>query len=311
MDPRAFYTYGTETSSSSFPDWMGAHGSPSASNLVLMGLEDAPATISSFDQDVDDALDNQLDPLASLDFACQLDPVIDWLSVFNDTMPFPPPALTDDASSTTGSSNLLLSPMSDSTLVNAPFTSHLPEFKLPPPGGALVDQPAAPFPLIFDDFAFAFQYDAATTMPPFDPSAALLQQGCYYANCDNNEGQYWPGQQLSQHSVSAAAAVAPGLTADVEVNAPAFMFTAMAPPPAPPHPPVLSSQPQQDPSIAGKKPKPVRAARKRMSPVDSDADSNYSVGESNTEDNSPPKKRRRQDTTKRFPCCFEGCDMGV
>lgn len=55
-------------------------------------------------------------------------------------------------SSTSGSSNLLLSPVSDSTLVNAPFPSHMQALKLPPPEGAL---------------------------PPFDRSAALLQLGFY------------------------------------------------------------------------------------------------------------------------------------
>ena len=310
MDSHSFYTYGTETPSSSFPDWVGVPGSPTASNLLLMGLDDAPATISSFDQDVDDALGNQYDAMASFDFACQLDPVVDWHSVFNDTMPFPLPALTDDISSTSGSSNLPLSPASDSTLVHSPFPSYLPEFKLPPPGDALVDQPAASSPLIFDNFAFTFEYDPTTTMPPFDPSSALLQQGYYYDNRDYSQGQYWPGQQPSQHSVGAAGAVAPGLAMGVEVNADANAFTAMAPAFVPPLP-ALSPEPQQDPSVADEKAKPVRTARKRTSRVDSDADFNYSAGESNVEDDASPRKKRRQDNTKRFPCPYEGCDMGA
>ena len=118
MDQAAFYLYGTETSSRSFKDWVGVPGSPNSFNQALMAFEDPPATISSFDQDIDDALGPSYDVVAPLDVFCRLDPDIDWQSIFNTTMPFPPPPLTDDMSSGTDISNPL-SPVSDMTLVDA------------------------------------------------------------------------------------------------------------------------------------------------------------------------------------------------
>ncbi|KAI1794384.1 hypothetical protein LXA43DRAFT_883960 [Ganoderma leucocontextum] len=305
MDHNAFYTYGTETPSSSFSDWVGVPGSPTTSNQALIGLEDPPATVSSFDKDIDDALGHPYDAMAPLDFVCQFDPLIDWQSVFNTTMPSPP-ALTDDSSSTADTTNQPLSPVSDSTLVNSPFASFLPDFKLPPAGDALVDQPVASSPSPFDDFGFTFRCEGAAAVPPSHLSLALLQQDFYYNGYDYCQGQYWPGQQPSQHEVGAAGAVVPGLATGVEVNANESAFIAMGPTSFPPLP-VHSPEPQQV-TLANEVARSTRTTRKKRSHVDSDADSDYSAGESNNGDDAPPKRTRRQDTTKRFTCPYPDCD---
>ncbi|KAM5543405.1 hypothetical protein V8D89_002656 [Ganoderma adspersum] len=309
MDHAAFYTYSTETPSSSTKDWMGVPGSPNSFNQALMDFEDPPATIPSFDRDIDDALGLSYDFMDPMDVLCPLDPMIDWQSIFNTTMPFPLPVLTDDASSATDTSNQPLSPISDTTLVDSSFSSFLPEFKLAPAGDALVDQPVASHPSALDDFQFTFQYEPVAATPPFDFPPALVQQDYALSNYDYSQGQYWPGQQPSQHAVGAAGAVAPGLATGVEmeVNADAFAFTPIGPTSLPLLP-VSTPEPQQVDPLPEKEAKPVRATRKKQPRVDSDVDSSYSAGESTSGDDAPVRKRRKQDTTKRFPCLYEDCD---
>ena len=311
MDQAAFYLYGTETSSRSFKDWVGVPGSPNSFNQALMAFEDPPATISSFDQDIDDALGPSYDVVAPLDVFCRLDPDIDWQSIFNTTMPFPPPPLTDDMSSGTDISNPL-SPVSDMTLVDASLPSFPPDCKLSPAGDVLVDQPVASLASALANFEFTFQYEPSPSVPYFGFSPALIQQDCALDNYGYNQGQYWPGQQPSQHAVGAAGAVAPGLATgvDMEVNADAFAFTPIGPT-ALPLLPVSTPEPQQSDTLLEKEAKRVRATRKKQPRVDSDADSSYSADESTSGDDKPARKRRKQDTTKRHPCTYEDCDAGA
>ncbi|PIL23405.1 transcription factor [Ganoderma sinense ZZ0214-1] len=312
MDCTSFYTYGTETLSSSFKDWVGVPGSPSASHQARMDLDDEPATISSFDQDIDDALGLPFDVFGPLDVSYQPDLEIDWQSLFNTTMPFPPAAFTDDSYSTSDSFNQPLSPVSDTTLVDSAFPPFQPDFKLPPAGDVLVDQPVASLCSAFDDFQFTFRCESAATIPPLDFSPPQLEQHYYQDNYGCRQGQYWPGQQPSQHEVGAAGAVVPGLATGVEVNADAFAFTAMGPTLLPPLP-AASPEPQQidSPINTNKNALPARAVPKKKQPrVDSDADSNYSASESSSGDDTPapPRKRRKQDTTKRYRCLHPECD---
>ncbi|TBU38666.1 hypothetical protein BD309DRAFT_873873 [Dichomitus squalens] len=316
MTPSIWINFGTETSSSSYADWVGVPGSPGSSNQALMSLDDVP----DFDKDVDDALNfNFDDPINPCRLGAQSDWAIDWQDIIiNSALPFPL-ALTDDASSITDTVHQPLSPVSDGTLIDSPCSSLIPDCKLPPQGDQHVDHvlPSSSESSSFDGFEFDFTFDhGQVTVMPLPASSYGLSAG-YGAPVYDYDG-FWPGYPLVQHTVGAAGAGAPGPATGMDMNVGDSAFSFMA---LPFSPPASSPVDEKDDMIVVDekaaevvkekdapvvKKKPARATRMKRR---TDSDDGYSSGDSNTSDApSQQRKRRKQDTTKRYICSFEGCE---
>ncbi|EJF55799.1 hypothetical protein DICSQDRAFT_164134 [Dichomitus squalens LYAD-421 SS1] len=313
MTPSIWINFGTETSSSSYADWVGVPGSPGSSNQALMSLDDVP----DFDKDVDDALEFNFDhPIGA-----QLDGANDWHRIlFNSALPFPL-ALTDDASSTMDTVHQPLSPVSDGTLVNSPSLSPIPDLKLPPQGDQHVDHmlPSSSESSPFDGFQFDFTFEihGQVTVMPLPASSYGLSAG-YDAPVYDYDG-FWPGYPLVQHTVGAAGAgvtgLATGMGLNVDSAASSFMAPSLPPCSSPPSSPVDEKDEmiivdEKAAEVNEEKDAPVvkKAARATRMKRRTDSDDGYSSGDSHNSDESAPKrKRRKQDTTKRFLCPFEGC----
>lgn len=289
---------------SPFVDWLGDLGSPTTFKQTITDHE---TVVPRFEKDIDDALGAICDTVDPWDFACEPDTAVDWHSILNVTTPYPSPVLTDDMSSTADSPSQPHSPLSDHTLVDSHFPPlpHLSESV--PTGGVWADQPVT-FPFSpFNNFKFTFQCQPTATVSPPNPSPGIPQQYYHYDGYGYRQGRYyWPGQQLPQHDVGAAGAVAPGLTSAAEVKTNAFAFTSMAP--TSPHPRLPSPKPQQEP-VVDTEPKPIKTTQKKRYRISPES----SGGESNdvTVTAPRPKRKRKQDTTKRFLCPFPGCDSSA
>ncbi len=306
MDHNNFYAYETGTRSSSIQGWVETLGNPNGLNHTPTGLEDAPATFFRFDQDIDEAL--MFPATGPSDFLYDLGPVGNWPYIDNTIMPYPVPVLTDDTATTAYSESQAPSPASGTTLVDSPFAFSA-NVELARAGDVLVDQPVASPPSAVHNYAFTYQCGPTVMAPPFDPSPDLLQQTFCGSNLVYDQGQYWSGQQPSQHWVGAAGVVAPGLATGVEANANANAFTSMNPmlfsllsAPFPEH--------QQEHMIP-EQPRLITTTGENRAALDVKVEPTSSAGESNNEDATPPKKKRKQSTAKVFPCTFPGCTSGA
>ena len=290
------YGYIPETPTTSFPDWVGVSGSPYASGqaLPLPTSEDASDSIASFEREIDDVLSLGVEQPC---YPCQPDMVIDWQSEFRDILPLESAldSFLGGVSSSPYTLNGPLSPVSEATLVDSPATAVLPEFKLSPAEGVLVDRRVASSPpLVVDDAGFTFQCQPWSTTLPLDIHATMAQSN--YGH--QIGGQCWHDQPLSQYEVGTARVVVAGLAAGVDVSSDSFALASMDQSP--------SAKLQQDAVIIGAELKRIPVARpKRCRNVAS----KNSAGD---KDNAPRKRKRAKPSpTKRFPCTEPGCSRSM
>ncbi|KAM5538434.1 hypothetical protein V8D89_007767 [Ganoderma adspersum] len=280
------YTYIPETPTSTFPDWVGVSGSPNVPGQALPTSEDASDSITSFEREIDNVLSLSPVGVEQACYPCQPDTVFDWQSEFYNAPPFESTldSLLGGVSSSPYTLNGPLSPVSEATLVDSPIVAVLPELKLSPAEGVLVDRHVASSPPLVVDAGFMFQCQPWSTTLPLDIHTTMAQ-----SNYDHQHGdQCWHDQPLSQYDVDTACVVVTGLAAGVD-----FALASMDQSP---------SELQQDAVIIGAEQKPVPVMRtKRHRNV---ANKN-SAGD---KDNAPRKRKRaKQISTRRFPCTESGC----
>lgn len=305
------HTHGTEVPAGSRSELIEFPNSlPNTSNHTHLGPQNVPGMLSDFEQHIDETFWPMYPAMAPLDLIPEPHPAINRPSIMDTTMPYPTPMFTDDASTTAYSASVTPSPASGTTLLDfSPFLGHA---DLAPIGDAPVGQPVASFPPLPNNLDFTFPYGPILPLPPFGPAPGLHGQAVYgndYAH-NHTQGQYWPGQQLSQHGVDAAGAVVPGHTTGMELNASVSAFNAMDPASfslLPGHLP----EPLQGHAIIEEQEAVNTPNEKKRIRLDSDVEPDSPPGESSNQDTAPSKRKRKQDTTKRYPCPYPDCESSA